>query len=108
MRMVVVLPAPFGPTKPNISPAGTLKSTPWSAALPAYLLCRPWTSITAASLVVQHQVGLPGLALADAHPDCPSRRLAAAQRRTRGPCAGRRLAGQRLPGVAAPVEDVHP
>src|SRR2546428_9741530 len=106
MRIVVVLPAPFGPTKPKISPGGTLKSTPWSAARPAYLLCRPWTSITAVSLVVQHQVGLPGLTLAHAHAHDSSRCLAAGERDRGGSRACRRLAGQLLPGVVAPVEHV--
>src|SRR2546423_15520173 len=106
MRIVVVLPAPFGPTKPKISPAGTLKSTPRRAARPAYRLWRPWTSINAVSLVVQHQVGLTRLALTNAHADRPARGLAGAQRHTGGPGAGRRLAGQRLPGMGAPVEDV--
>ena len=32
MRRVVVLPAPFGPRKPKISPAPTLRSTPRTAS----------------------------------------------------------------------------
>ena len=31
MRMVVVLPAPLGPTKPNIWPGSTANETPSSA-----------------------------------------------------------------------------
>gem|GEM_PF-6341708 len=31
MRMVVVLPAPFGPSKPKTSPASTRRSTPSTA-----------------------------------------------------------------------------
>ena len=30
IRMVVVFPAPFGPRKPTISPASTLKVIPWT------------------------------------------------------------------------------
>ncbi len=33
MRIVVVLPAPFGPSKPYISPGATFRSTPSTAML---------------------------------------------------------------------------
>ena len=33
MRIVVVLPAPFGPTNPTISPSGTENVTPSSATM---------------------------------------------------------------------------
>src|SRR5690606_9755701 len=36
MRMVVVLPAPFAPTKPNISPGRTVRETPSSATFSPY------------------------------------------------------------------------
>src|SRR5215831_14680642 len=44
-RIVVVLPAPFGPTKPKISPRGTRKSTSSSATWLPNRLWSPWTSI---------------------------------------------------------------
>ena len=46
MRIVVVLPAPFGPRKPKDSPCATSKST-WSTAVkPAYRFVSPraWMS----------------------------------------------------------------
>src|SRR5579871_3525846 len=49
MRMVVVLPAPFGPRKPTIWPFGTSKEMPSTARLCAYLLVRPLTVIIACS-----------------------------------------------------------
>jgi hypothetical protein len=33
--IVVVLPAPFGPRKPKNSPSGTVRSIPWTAAVPS-------------------------------------------------------------------------
>lgn len=44
MRTVVVLPAPFGPSSPKTVPAGTIRSTPFSAfliSLPPYRLRSP-------------------------------------------------------------------
>src|SRR5207249_4435005 len=43
--MVVVLPAPFGPRKPRISPGFTEKVRSRTAVLSAYALVRCWTSI---------------------------------------------------------------
>ena len=40
MRIVVVLPAPFGPRKPMISPLPTSKFRSWIAVWPAYRLVR--------------------------------------------------------------------
>ena len=40
IRMVVVLPAPFAPTKPNISPGRTVNDTPSSARFAAPKLLR--------------------------------------------------------------------
>src|SRR5438270_12606515 len=45
MRMVVVLPAPLGPRKPWISPAGTERLTPSTAVKDPYVLTSPSTSI---------------------------------------------------------------
>ena len=45
MRMVVVLPAPFGPRKPRISPFSTLNEMPSTAVWRPYLLVRFSTSI---------------------------------------------------------------
>src|SRR5215831_13005451 len=81
MRMVVVLPAPLGPTKPNISPRGTVKSTSSSATCPAYRLYRPSTSIIASPLDVPHREAgaVGGEALDDAYPDHPLGDLARVQ-----------------------------
>src|SRR5689334_4222122 len=47
MRMVVVLPAPFGPRKPWISPGATERLTPSTAVKDPYLLTRVSTAIMA-------------------------------------------------------------
>ena len=58
---MVVLPAPFGPRYPNISPFSTLNVIPSSIVLPENSLCREDTSITARSphLVFREGRGLP-------------------------------------------------
>src|SRR4051794_7512537 len=43
---VVVLPAPFGPSRPKISPAATWKSIPSTATMSPYRLISPRTSTT--------------------------------------------------------------
>src|SRR5215470_1561375 len=48
--MVVVLAAPFGPRKPNVSPLVTSKSIPRTASTSPYRLVRPETDITASGL----------------------------------------------------------
>src|SRR5712671_2797011 len=45
MRMVVVLPAPFGPRKPWISPLDTSRLTPSTAVNDPYFFTRPSTRI---------------------------------------------------------------
>src|SRR5437588_882292 len=45
MLIVVVLPAPFGPRKPNTSPGATSKSTPRTACTSSKCLVRPSTTI---------------------------------------------------------------
>ena len=45
--MVVVLPAPFGPRKPKVSPRTTSKSIPRTASTSSYRLVRLETDITA-------------------------------------------------------------
>src|SRR6185436_12206062 len=47
MRMVVVLPAPFGPRKPWISPGPTERLTPSTAVNDPYFLTRASTAIMA-------------------------------------------------------------
>jgi hypothetical protein len=42
---VVVLPAPFGPSRAKVSPGATVKSMPFSTWLSPYALRRPVTSI---------------------------------------------------------------
>jgi hypothetical protein len=41
IRIVVVLPAPFGPTKPQIVPVGTEKVASDKAAIFLYLFVKP-------------------------------------------------------------------
>src|SRR6266545_8116185 len=43
--IVVDLPAPFGPRKPNVSPAATAKSMPLTASTSPYFLVRLLTEI---------------------------------------------------------------
>ena len=47
IRSVVVLPAPFGPTRPKISPGSTARSRPATASVRSYRLTRPWVSTMA-------------------------------------------------------------
>ena len=51
MRIVVVLPAPLEPQKPNIDPGATVKPTPSSTWLSPKLLCSPSNSSTGSSVV---------------------------------------------------------
>src|SRR6266851_6467290 len=53
--MVVVLPAPLGPSSPNISPAFATKLTSFTAAISPYCLRSCCTSIM---LLLQNRVGL--------------------------------------------------
>src|SRR4051794_19930322 len=46
MRISVVLPAPFGPRKPNATPAGTCSSTSWTAVRSPKRLVSPEVSTT--------------------------------------------------------------
>src|SRR5262245_52998469 len=62
MRIRVDLPAPFGPSRPKISPASTAKLTPFTAVKSPNFLTICWTSIAfitgrAASLHRQQHVG---------------------------------------------------
>src|SRR5215467_2548847 len=50
IRIVVDLPAPFGPRKPVTTPGGTTKSSPSTASVSPYRLLRFSTSIIACSL----------------------------------------------------------
>src|SRR5439155_4604803 len=45
-EIVVVLPAPFGPRKPNVSPSSTVKPMPRTASISSYRFERSRTSIT--------------------------------------------------------------
>src|SRR6266403_1162361 len=63
MRMVVDLPAPFGPRKPKKQPRGTVRLSPSTAALFPLTFRRSRTAIAGdelsiASLILVHQ-GLP-------------------------------------------------
>src|SRR5918912_562390 len=104
IRIVVVLPAPLGPTKPKISPAGTEKSTWSTATWPPYLLCSDSTAITRPSSSVQDQVRLARLALAHADADRAGADLARSQGSADRPRRGDGLRLERPPGVTRPVE----
>jgi hypothetical protein len=52
IRIVVVLPAPFGPTKPQIVPRGTENDADFTAARLSYCFVRPWTSIAIVDVIV--------------------------------------------------------
>ena len=56
--MVVVLPAPFGPRNPNVSPIFTAKLMPFTATLSPNRLVSPITSI--ASMAPAHHTFLSG------------------------------------------------
>ena len=51
MRIVVVLPAPLDPQKPNIEPGATVKPTPSSTWLSPKVLCSPSNSSTGSPVV---------------------------------------------------------
>src|SRR6185437_3353532 len=78
MRNVVVLPAPFGPSRPVISPSRAVKVTPSTAFTSPKALCRFLTSIIEIDLFVG------GAEKAKAHPlDPPSFRRGKARKRHR-------------------------
>src|SRR5713226_6160615 len=88
IRMVVVLPAPLGPTKPKISPLGTAKVTPSRASWRPYRLRKPSMAIIRGPRKIADFVGwswphqlesrVDGacVLLLGAHPDNPSCQLA--------------------------------
>ena len=49
---MVVLPEPFGPTKPQIVPRGTSKLAPFTATKSPYRLVRPETEIALTSAII--------------------------------------------------------
>src|SRR5579871_419885 len=55
MRMVVVLPEPFGPRKPQTSPSGTAMSTWSTATLAPKRLVSPFTSIARGAAIATLQ-----------------------------------------------------
>src|SRR3954471_21101728 len=62
MRIVVVLPAPLDPQKPNIEPGATANATPSSTELAPKLLCRSSNSSTRVPFPVEpdpHGIGRP-------------------------------------------------
>ena len=54
IRMVVVLPEPFGPTKPQIEPSGTTKFPCDSAARSPYIFVKSEAVIAAFSMVAPY------------------------------------------------------
>src|SRR5437763_11279350 len=59
MEMVVDLPAPLGPRKPNVSPGGTLKFTWRTASKSSNRLPRPTASMTGATPPSCARVSVP-------------------------------------------------
>src|SRR5260221_14563747 len=59
MRMVVVLPAPFGPRNPWISPGSTERLTPFTAVEEPYVFTQASTAIMASGRP-RPAMGLPG------------------------------------------------
>src|SRR6185437_2236906 len=57
IRMVVVLPEPFGPRKPNTEPRGTARLSPSTTARPRNRLVSPLVAIAAASLTGGRSLG---------------------------------------------------
>src|SRR5262245_9783008 len=55
IRMVVVLPAPFGPRKPTISPFATSKERSWMMVRVPYRLETDSREITADALMMGHE-----------------------------------------------------
>src|SRR5262249_23261984 len=56
MRLtIVLLPEPFGPMRPTISPRGTARSIPSTARTPPKCLVSPWRSSIGAILAGDHQ-----------------------------------------------------
>jgi hypothetical protein len=53
MRTAVVLPAPFGPSRPQTVPDGTSKPTPSSAVVPPKRLTRPAASMAYVEVVMR-------------------------------------------------------
>ena len=51
MRMVVVLPAPFGPRKPKISPRRTWSEMPSTAVKSPYFFVRSWIAIMESDVI---------------------------------------------------------
>src|SRR3982750_1839102 len=91
MRSVVVLPAPLGPRKPNISPGITWRSTPTTASMVRLRVLkirrRPRVSITASGLLspIPGDFARRGLLAADQHrPEGLLRRTTAAVPSDRG------------------------
>jgi topoisomerase IA-like protein len=56
--MVVVLPAPFGPSRPKQLPAGMAKLSPSTALTPGKCLTRSTTSMMAAMACLPHMAGM--------------------------------------------------
>ena len=55
--IVVVLPAPLGPSRPKNFPGGAVKLTPSTATSSPYFFWRPSTSITGGDSVLRKAVG---------------------------------------------------
>jgi hypothetical protein len=53
IRIVVVLPAPFGPSRPKIVPTGTSRSMPASACTSPNSFVSPSTRIAGSAIVLR-------------------------------------------------------
>src|SRR5882757_1282248 len=64
MLKIVLLPEPFGPIRPTISPCSTLNDTLLTAVKPPKRFTNPLTTSTAGTLLFEHHlVGKPDHAL---------------------------------------------
>src|SRR5580700_8377758 len=84
--MVVDLPAPFGPRKPNVSPAATSKSMPRTASISPYFLVSALTEIALAEVALAEMAGTDAVTPAVPQLCRRSRRLPREYGRGSGAC----------------------
>src|SRR5438270_9314746 len=90
MRMVVLLPAPLGPSSPTISPRATVKEMPESAVRLPYRLVKLATSIMRLSFMDAVLASLAGTS-------------AQRQQKRTGEPANRQATQAKLPSNARPI-----
>src|SRR5690606_30318364 len=97
---VVVLPAPFGPRIPKISPSSTVKDTPSTTGRPPYVLRRSVTSMT--DMAVSLPAARPAHIGRPARPPSADRLMEWYDLARPGPSGGPCPAGRRSPDGAGP------